>query len=115
MQVYKNYKEVKEAVSEYAILLIFAKSRNCNVCEAVLPIIKQLVKEEKIQSAMIGIEDVPEFAGQFSVFTAPTILLFVSGKEVYRQSRFVKWDELNKEVRKWKKMHMEDGNTCWIN
>ncbi|WP_324824269.1 thioredoxin family protein [Sinanaerobacter sp. ZZT-01] len=102
MQAFKNYKEVKEAVSECVILLIFAKSENCTVCEAVLPKVKQLVNEEKIHNVMIGIEDVPEFAGQFSVFTAPTILLFVSGKEVYRQSRFIKWDELNKEIKKWK-------------
>lgn len=39
--------------------------------------------------------DVPEVAGQFTVFTVPALLLFVEGKETIREARFVVMDDLH--------------------
>ncbi|WP_156817018.1 thioredoxin family protein [Salsuginibacillus kocurii] len=47
-------------------------------------------------------EQVASFAGQHLLFAAPTLLLFMEGKEVWRGSRFIDWDELNRVVHLFK-------------
>ena len=38
--------------------------------------------------------EVPEIAGQLSLFTAPVVLLFNEGKEYARFARFIRMEEL---------------------
>ncbi|MFS0578868.1 hypothetical protein [Brevibacillus sp. 179-C9.3 HS] len=46
-----------------------------------------------------SIEKAPFISGEFLVFTAPTILLFADGKEVFRQARFISFDELERVLK----------------
>lgn len=115
MEHFNQYQDIKNAIDNHEIILLFGKSNRCTVCDAVLPKIQQIVKKHSIYSAIIAIEDVPEFSGQFSVFTAPTVLLFALGKEVFRQSRFILFEELEKEIIKWRTMHAEGEDSCLTN
>ncbi len=102
MQKYKSYEVIKQAINENKLLLAYVKSNKCPVCDVILPKIETIAINQGINSAIITIEDVPEFSGQHSVFTAPTVILFVSGKEVFRKSRFIIDQELEEEIIKWK-------------
>jgi thioredoxin-like negative regulator of GroEL len=55
----------------------------------------------RLESAYVRIDDVPELAGKFSVFTAPTLILFVEGKEMVRKARFVVMQELEADIKKY--------------
>ena len=60
--------------------------------------------KSNIQTFQVNVSEVQEIAGQFSLFTAPVVLLFLHGKEYARFARFVQRDELMKrldEVQQW--------------
>ncbi|MBN6187192.1 thioredoxin family protein [Aneurinibacillus sp. BA2021] len=60
-----------------------------------------LEKFPLIAGATARIDDIPELAGRFSVFTAPVVLLFAEGKEIVRKARFIVMDELEADIRKY--------------
>jgi thiol-disulfide isomerase/thioredoxin len=101
MKVLKTYQSILDEINHNTLFLVFVKSNSCSVCEAVLPKIELLVTKQNTESAVIAIEDIPEFSGQFLVLTAPAILIFEGGKEVFRQARFLQIEKIEKELTKW--------------
>lgn len=88
-------------INSNSLILVVAKTNNCGVCDVVLSKVEQLLeKYPNIKSSQIIIDEVPEFAGQYVVFTAPTILLFVDGKEILRESRFINFSELDNKIKR---------------
>ncbi|MDK2800294.1 MAG: hypothetical protein PWP27_1084 [Clostridiales bacterium] len=93
---------VKSFINNNKLSLILIKAKNCGVCDAVLVKLEQLVqKYPKIKSSIVSIEQVPEVSGNYLVFTAPTVLFFVEGKEVLRESRFIRFNELENVLKRW--------------
>ena len=81
------------------VLAYFSHDR-CSVCKVLLPKVKDLLTSDfpKVKMAYCDIEQVPETAAQNSVFTAPTLLIFVQGKEYMRFSRNVGLDPLAQTI-----------------
>jgi hypothetical protein len=48
----------------------------------------------RIKPIYIDIEEIPEIAAQNTVFTIPTIIVYLAGKETFRKSRHIGIDEL---------------------
>ncbi len=88
---YENWLTVAEKEEPF---LLFVKTNNCSVCESLLPQVAVLEKDYAMPFYMINIMDVPEVAGQLSLFSAPVVLLFDQGKEYARFARFVRIGEL---------------------
>ena len=53
-----------------------------------------------IKPIQVSADDIPEVASQFTVFTVPALLLFVEGKEVIREARFVVMEELHRKFQR---------------
>ena len=88
---YENWLDVAKTQNPF---LLFVKTNNCSVCESLLPQVEVLQEDYPIPFYMINIMDVPEAAGQLSLFSAPVVLLFDQGKEYARFARFVRIGEL---------------------
>lgn len=74
---------------------MLSKTGNCGVCESVqFKVIELLKSHSRVKGIYVFNEDVPEIASEYMIFSAATLLLFMEGKEVYRISRFVRFDEL---------------------
>lgn len=102
MNTLYDLSQVKAHIEGHPLSLLLIKTTNCGVCEAVLSKLEQLLaKYPRIQSAAVTLEKVPSLAAEYLVLTAPTILLFVEGKEVYRQSRFVIFEQLEETLQLW--------------
>ncbi|PYZ96830.1 hypothetical protein CR205_14215 [Alteribacter lacisalsi] len=93
----ESFEEVKDFVSSSDRAIVLLKSKNCTVCEAVERQLEEQFHNE-IVYAKGQIEDVPEARGQWTVFSAPTVLFFFEGREVWRGSRFIDWDDLNRMI-----------------
>lgn len=52
----------------------------------------------EIVSAKIEMSKLPEAVGSFSIFTTPTLLLFIDGKETIRESRFISVVQLEAKI-----------------
>ncbi|RNB77184.1 thioredoxin family protein [Brevibacillus panacihumi] len=97
--------EVKDHVATNPVSLLFIKMANCGVCDATLEKTVDLLQAyPEIAAGMVSIEQMPSLSGEWLVFTAPTILLFVDGKEVHRQSRIVVFGELENALRRAKRV-----------
>lgn len=81
------------------VLAYFSHDR-CSVCKVLLPKVKALLANDfpKMKMSYCDIDQVPETPAQNSVFTAPTILIFVQGKEYMRFSRNVGLDSLAQTI-----------------
>jgi len=55
----------------------------------------------KVKSIKINIDESPSLCAEFSIFIAPTILLFTQGKETLRESRFIVINELDKNINRY--------------
>ena len=83
-----DQKQFRQELEQNERLLAFFSSPNCTVCQAMFPKVEALVDEYgdwtllKVSSA-----ESTAVAGQLLVFTAPTLVFFVDGREVERLSR----------------------------
>ncbi|MFC2124537.1 thioredoxin family protein [Bacteroidota bacterium] len=88
-----------DLITEPAILLYFT-SPDCNVCKSLKPKVRELVEEKfpLMEMKEINIQDHPETAAEFGIFTIPVILVYFEGKEYLRKARNVGIYELEKEL-----------------
>ncbi|GAA0738061.1 hypothetical protein GCM10008906_15000 [Clostridium oceanicum] len=60
-----------------------------------------LKKYEKIEFIKIDIDLNPKIASRYSVYTIPTILLFIEGKETIREARFISLLDLDNKINRY--------------
>jgi len=95
MKKYDNLEIIKKTIVNNKVCLMQISSEQCSVCVAVEPKLDELLSNyPKVQSMLCKTDDVPAIAGEYTVFTAPTVLLFFEGREVYRTSRFIDFERL---------------------
>ena len=89
MEEIKTYEELMSRINSEKHLLIFLSTMECNVCYADLQSTGELAQRLAFPAISVNVADVPEAAGQLSVFAGPTILLYYKNREYHRQSRFI--------------------------
>lgn len=84
------------------MIMFYFSHEACGVCQVLMPKIKNMIELQfkKMPFQYIDIKSVPELAGQHCIFTVPTILMFVDGKEYYRVSRNVALNTLKSAIQK---------------
>ena len=91
----------KRLQSELAIALYFS-APTCNVCHALKP--KLLTAFDTNFSALkvisIDISETPEIASHFGVFSIPTLLVYLDGKEFLRKSRHMSVEQVVAEIKR---------------
>jgi thioredoxin-like negative regulator of GroEL len=102
MKELHSIEEVHGLMEGNNISLLLIKTENCGVCESVLYKLNELKENYgDVEFAYLYAGEVPMVAGQFLVFTAPTVIIFAGGKEVFRQSRFIQMGEISETLDKW--------------
>lgn len=97
-----NIEEIEQTLrSELAIALYFS-APTCNVCHALKPKLLDAFEENfpLLQVISIDISETPEIASHFSVFTIPTLLVYLDGKEFLRKSRHMSVDQVVEEIKR---------------
>ena len=85
--------------SDKALLLYFS-SESCSVCKVLKPKVSELLREKfpEMATLYVDTEKSPVIAGQFRVFTIPTILIYFEGKEQVRYSRNISMHQLEAAI-----------------
>ena len=112
--MYRNFKDLDEFETQKAsniLMLVYFSHENCNVCKVLKPKVEEYVKEFFQRLGLFYIDTVkqPELAGQNSVFTVPTIILYTDGKESQRFSRNFGLDELMEKLDRFYTMAFGSG------
>lgn len=94
----KSIEEFNQAAEANDAALFYFSHEHCNVCKVLKPKIAELINSEFPNIALYYADTVhyPEVAGQNSIFTVPTLLVYFMGKESIRRSRNIGIDELSK-------------------
>jgi thioredoxin-like negative regulator of GroEL len=97
----KDYPEFEKMVEDNELVLAYISQPQCSVCVSLLPKVENLmVGYPKIKLVYIDARAVPSAAGQLSVFTIPTVLMFVQGKEYFRLVRTFGITEIEERIEK---------------
>lgn len=94
MEFIQSYEEWQLKINEHESVLLFVKTNNCSVCDGLLPQVEALEENNSLPFYMLNVSEVPEMAGQLSLFTSPVVLLYHQGKEYARFARFVRMKDL---------------------
>lgn len=84
----------------------YLSTPECNVCKVLKPKVIEMLEKDfpKIDFHYVDLNEAKEIAGQLSVFTVPTILVFFDGKEMIRASRNIHIDELREQINRYYQM-----------
>jgi len=100
---------LEEALNENPLSLVYFSHQQCNVCKVLKPKIHDLIVNNYPKVALFYVDTVkhPEISGQFSVFAAPTILVFLEEKEYIRESRHINLSGFSERIEKLYKIYYE--------
>jgi len=102
LELIHSLRELQECINKEEMLVLLVKSKNCSVCEAIEQQINLgMIENKTVPIIKTSLENIPEISGNYLVFTAPTILLFIEGKEYWRGSRFISFEELNRMIERY--------------
>ena len=84
IQLY-SLNEVEDAIATNAASLFYFSSDTCSVCKVLRPKVSELLTDEfpLFKLYYVNIEQSPLIAGQFRIFSIPTLLVYFDGKEFY--------------------------------
>jgi len=84
-----NLEKIKEAIEKEDGILFYFWGDNCAVCDALKPKIISSFNENfpKIKQIFIDAKNNQDIAAYFSVFSIPTTIVFLAGKEFAREGR----------------------------
>jgi len=94
-----NIQDIEQTLKENSLCLFYIKAPDCGVCNVMLDKVERFANNhESLCSFYTDISEEPLIAGRFLVYSGPTVLLLVDGKEVYRASQFINLEELEQIV-----------------
>lgn len=108
MKPITQYQQWPACVKKHRQLLLFVKTNNCSVCEGLYPQIEALEHHTTTPFFVANASELPELAGQLSLFTAPVVILMKDGREYARYARFVPVQDVKEklqELKKWEESY----------
>lgn len=89
MEQIHELENLQTLIKEEDALLLYFSNDMCSVCRVLKPKVSDLIRDEfpKVAMRYVDIDKSPMLAGQHRVFTIPTILVFIQGREQARLSR----------------------------
>ncbi|MCL4549689.1 MAG: thioredoxin family protein [Bacteroidetes bacterium] len=79
---------------------VYFSTPDCNVCKVLKPKFIEFLQTEfpLIEFLYVDVSLSKELSAQQNIFAVPTILFFFDGKEFFRKSRIVNFEELREEL-----------------
>jgi thiol-disulfide isomerase/thioredoxin len=94
--------DVDYLIKNSEMVLLYFHSSTCGICNIVGPKIDALLKHyPKINCVKIDAEIYIEIAAHYNVFTIPSIIMFIDGKEAIRMSRFISMIDLENKITRY--------------
>ncbi|MCF6201979.1 MAG: thioredoxin family protein [Hydrogenimonas sp.] len=93
---------LKKTIAFKPGVMLYFWGEHCNVCHALKPKLFEAFEKNfaKIDKIAIDIKKHPEIAAQFGVFSVPTAIIFLDGKEFSRVSRNVSIPALVEQIKR---------------
>lgn len=90
---------IEQTLADNRLCLLYIKAPDCGVCNVMLNKVERLADcHTSLCSFYTDIREEPLIAGRFLVYSGPTVLLLMDGKEIYRASQFINLEELEQMI-----------------
>ena len=105
MEHLTNIQDIEQTVKDNRLCLFYIKAPDCGVCNVMLDKVERLADSyTSLCSFYTDIREDPLIAGRFLVYSGPTVLLLMEGKEIYRASQFINLEELKQTINKYQEL-----------
>lgn len=85
--------ELAESKKPY---IIYVSTEDCNVCKSIFPKMMEVVADYDVPVYSVDASTHQEVAGQLLVFSVPTIIVMADQKELYKESRFIQFEQFKR-------------------
>lgn len=91
--------EFQQLLQQNAITVGYFSTESCNVCKVLRPQVRQICdKFDNVHFEYVDVEKSPELRGQYLVFSVPTIIIFIEGREHKRLNRYMSLQDFEDEL-----------------
>ena len=93
---------LQQLIREKPGVLLYFSGENCNVCHALRPKVRELFAQEfpLVEQVFLDAHEHPEVSAHFQVFSVPTLIVFLDGREFAREGRAVSLHALAEKLRR---------------
>ncbi len=93
---------IRQTIEEKPGVLLYFRGEHCNVCHALQPKLFEAFEKNfpKIEKLTVDVGEDAEIAAAFGVFSIPTAIVFLGGREFARVSRNVSIPALVEQIRR---------------
>jgi thioredoxin-like negative regulator of GroEL len=97
-----SLEELQGIIKDEVGVLVYFSGENCNVCHALRPKFKELFDKEfpKIKQIYLDAHENAEISAHFNVFSVPTMIVFLDGREFVREGRSVSLYQLSTQLQR---------------
>lgn len=102
MDIVNSNKIIRDLIDENEMLLIYFGSSTCGVCTDLKPKVKEVIKKyPKVESVQVDVEKSIKISADYNIFTIPAILVFIEGKEVIREARYIGIQDIDSRISRY--------------
>jgi thioredoxin-like negative regulator of GroEL len=94
--------ELQTIIQDEIGVLLYFSGEHCNVCHALRPKFKALFDAEfpRIRQIYLDAHENPEISAHFQVFSVPTMIVFLDGREFVREGRAVSLHKMTEQLKR---------------
>ena len=102
MEHLTSIKDIEQTIKDNRLCLFFIEAPDCGVCNVMLDKVEKIADVfPSLCSLYTDIIEEPLIASHFLVYSGPTVLLLMDGKEDYRASQFIDLEELKYNINRY--------------
>jgi len=94
--------ELQTTIREEVGVLLYFSGENCNVCHALRPKFKELFDTNfpQLKQIYLDANENAEISAHFQVFSVPTMIVFMDGREFAREGRSVSLHQMTEKLKR---------------
>ena len=94
--------ELQNTIKTEVGVLLYFSGENCNVCHALRPKFKELFDAEfsELKQIYLDAHENAEISAHYQVFSVPTMIVFMDGREFAREGRAVSLHQLSEQLKR---------------
>ena len=99
---FENRESFEQFINNEKMILSYFSADSCNVCKILKPKIDELVRNKfpEVHTVYIDMQENSALSGQLLIFSIPTIILYIEGKETFKFSRNLSMQQLEDTLRR---------------
>jgi len=92
--------ELQNTIKTEVGVLLYFSGENCNVCHALRPKFKEMFDAEfsELKQIYLDAHENAEISAHYQVFSVPTMIVFMDGREFAREGRSVSLYQLKEKL-----------------